>query len=94
MPVLSPTSLSTLTEFKKDDIVINSNGVRHSVLFVNNDGTMAVKAHGGTQTKWRVECINYTLQKKKVPVSTWPLPAPAAPKSPPRTPRLKGGLGN
>lgn len=94
MSVPSETSLSTPAGFTKGAIVFGPDGKRYSILFTNDNGTMAVQPHGLGQTKWRVSCEEYTLQKTKVAVSTWPLPAPAAPKGPPRTPRLRGGLGN
>lgn len=94
MSVLSAIPPSIPAGFEINAVVFGPDGKRYSILFMNDDGTMAVKPHGLGQTKWRVSCEEYTLQKLKVAVSTWPLPAPAAPKGPPRTPRLRGGLGN
>lgn len=95
MSVPSTSSLSTPPAgFEKDTIVFGPDGKRYSILFVNDDGTMAVKPHGFGENKWRVPCTDYTLPKPKAVTSTWPLPEPAAPKGPASTRRLKGGLGD
>lgn len=94
MPALSCASPSIPAGFKKDAIVFDSDGKRYSIIFINDDGTMAVKPHGLGQSKWRVPYEEYALEKPRTPTSTWPLPAPAAPKGPPRTRRLRNGLGD
>ncbi len=85
MPVLSKLSLSTPAGFKQYDIVMDSNGVKHSVVYVNDDGTMAVKGQKSFQTKWRVQCADYALVIKP-PALNWPPPDPA-----PSRPRARFG---
>lgn len=94
MSVLSVTPTSIPTGFEKHTTVLDKDGRRYSIIFINDDGTMAVRPHGLGETKWRVPCTDYRLPKPKVVASTWPLPPPAAPKSPARMRRLKGGLGD
>jgi hypothetical protein len=69
----------------------------YRILFLNEDGTMAVQPMKGvTVNKWRVKCEDFDLLKTSEKVSSWPLPAPATiPKgSTLRPAKLRSGLGD
>jgi len=95
MPTVLSSHLSNSPAgFKQGVTVMDSGGIKYSILYTNDDGTMAIKSHKSLQTHWRVLCTDYALVNKP-PAPHWPPPIPAAVggTSTSRFNRKRAGLG-
>lgn len=92
-----PPVLSVPSGIKTGSIVVNKAGTEYKVLYLNDDGsgTMAVQpVRGIGKTDWRVSCKDFCTQEERRQGYNWEPPTVAAPKGKPRTPKIRGGLGN
>ena len=96
MPCM-PSVLSVPSGITTGSIVVNEAGIEYKVLYLNNDGsgTMAVQPVKGIgKTNWRVFCGDFCTPEERKRGYNWPPPEVAAPKGPPRTRKLRNGLGD
>ncbi len=92
-----PSVLSIPPGITANSIIVDEAGTEYKVLYLNDDGseTMAIQpVRGIGKTQWRVPCKNFCTPEERKRGYNWPPPEVAAPKGPPRTPKIRGGLGN